>query len=190
MLITAGLCLLAAVLLGLLRQRPAVFELRLRDDLSRALDGQSELLRWLVLPSEPVVLLPAVALIAGVCALQRRWPDAALAVAGPAVAVGLNSWVLKPLFGWLSDDRLAYPSGHTASLVAVATVLGLLARDGLATWVAGALGVLLTAAAGVGMTVLGFHYPADILGGAFVGVGVVFGLSLVRTAGVRLPRAG
>lgn len=185
MLVLAAGLLLLAVLLGLVRQRPTSVDSALADGLGSGLGGQEDLLRLLVLPSEPVVLLPAVALIAGLCALQRRWPDAALALIGPAVAVGLNSWVLKPLFGWLSDDRLAYPSGHTASLVAVATVLAVLARDGLATWVAATVGFVLTAAAGAGMVVLGYHHPGDVLGGALVGLSVVLALHRVTTAAVQ-----
>lgn len=179
-LIVAAGCLLAALLLGLFRQHPTSADLSLRDTLADGLGNDHELLRLLVLPSEPVVLLPAVALIAGLCLAQRRWADAGLAVVGPAAAVALNSWALKPLFGWISDDRLAYPSGHTASLVAVLTVLTLLARDGLATWVVAAIGVVLTVAAGVGMTVLGYHHPGDILGGAFVGLAVVLALARFR----------
>lgn len=172
-LISAGGCLLVAVVLGFLRRQPMSADIELRAELLGLLGRQHDLLQFLVLPSEPVVLLPAAALITAAMALQRRWDDVGLAVAGPLLAVAVNSWVLKPLFGWLSDDRLAYPSGHTASLVAVCVVLVLLARDGPATWVAVAVGVLLTVAAGIGMVVLGFHHPGDIAGGVFVGVGVV-----------------
>lgn len=172
-LISAGGCLLVAVVLGLLRRQPMSADVELRAELLGLFGGQHDLLQLLVLPSEPVVLLPAAGLITAAMALQRRWHHAVLAVTGPLLAVAVNSWVLKPLFGWLSDDRLAYPSGHTASLVAVCIVLVLLARDGPATWVAVALGVLLTVAAGVGMVVLGFHHPGDVVGGVFVGVGVV-----------------
>jgi membrane-associated phospholipid phosphatase len=172
-LISAGGCLLVAVVLGLLRRQPMSADIELRAELLGLLGGQHDLLQLLVLPSEPVVLLPTAALITAAVGLQRRWDDVGLAVAGPLLAVAVNSWVLKPLFGWLSDDRLAYPSGHTASLVAVCVGLVLLARDGPATWVAVTVGVLLTAAAGLGMVVLGFHHPGDIVGGVFVGVGVV-----------------
>lgn len=173
MLIFAGCCLLAAVLLGVGRQEPLAPDSAMRELLTGWLDGQPDLLRLMVLPSEPVVLIPVVAVIVAVCALQRRWPDAVLAVAAPLLTVGVNSWVLKPLFGWLSDGVLAYPSGHTASLVAVCIVLVLLARRGPARWLAAAVGVLLTVAAGVGMVVLGYHHAGDIVGGALVGAGVV-----------------
>lgn len=173
MLIFAGGCLLAAVLLGLGRQEPLAPDSAVRELLTGWLDGQPGVLRLMVLPSEPVVLIPVVAVIAAVCALQRRWGDATLAVVAPLLTVGVNSWALKPLLGWLSDGALAYPSGHTASLVAVCTVLVLLARRGPARWVAVAVGVLLTLAAGVGMVVLGYHHAGDVIGGVLVGAGVV-----------------
>lgn len=186
-LISAGCCLLAAVLLGLLRQRPLSLDTGLQTDLSVWLDGQHDLLRLLVLPSELAVLLPAVAVIAAVCLWQRRPYDAVLAVVAPVVAVGLNTWVLKPLFGLLSDGRLEYPSGHTASLVAVGVVFVLLARPGVARWVAVAVVVLITVAAGAGMVALGYHYPVDIAAGALVGVGVVQAGAVIRRRWPRRP---
>lgn len=186
MLIFAGCGLLAAVLLGLLRQEPLAPDSAARELLTGWLNSQHDLLRLMVLPSEPVVLIPVVAVIAAVCALQRRWPDAVLAVVAPLLTVGVNSWALKPLFGLLSDGALAYPSGHTASLVAVCTVLVLLARPGSARWLAAAVGVTVTIAAGVGMVVLGYHHAGDIAGGALVGAGVV--LACAISLGRRLRR--
>ncbi|MFI5608187.1 phosphatase PAP2 family protein [Amycolatopsis sp. NPDC051903] len=141
----------------------------------------------LVLPTEPYVLLPAIAVVTGSCAYLRRWPDAALAVAGPAVAVGLNTWVLKPLFDRWKDGILVYPSGHTVSLVTVLAVLVLLARPKVLTAV---LGVLLLCCAAIGMIGLGYHYLTDIVGGTFFGTAVVTGLRSVTPRRVPAPSAG
>ncbi|TVT32470.1 phosphatase PAP2 family protein, partial [Amycolatopsis rhizosphaerae] len=136
------------------------------------------LLDLFVQPTEPYVLLPLIALITLLCALGRHWRGALLCVAGTAIPVALNSWVLKPLFDRHLKDYLAYPSGHTVSLVAVLTVLVLLARPGTGRLVSGALAVLVTAVAGVGLVGLGYHYPIDVAGGALFAVAAVLGVSL------------
>ena len=81
------------------------------------------LLRVLVLPTEPYVLLPVLALLVAWCLYtSRRW-DALFVVLAPAIAVGANTWVLKPLFDRWKGDTLVYPSGHTVSMVATLVVL-------------------------------------------------------------------
>ncbi|MDT8914053.1 phosphatase PAP2 family protein [Amycolatopsis sp. PS_44_ISF1] len=134
------------------------------------------LLSALVLPTEPYVLLPAIAVIAGTCLYRRRPADALLAVLSPAIAVALTTWVLKPLFDREKDATLVYPSGHTVSLVAVLVVLVLLARRKTA---AAAFGVVLLACATAGLTGLGYHYLTDVAGGTFFGTAVVTGLRAV-----------
>ncbi|MEW2504284.1 MULTISPECIES: phosphatase PAP2 family protein [unclassified Amycolatopsis] len=144
-------------------------------------------LNVLVLPTEPYVLIPAIAVIAGVCLYLRRRTDALLAVAGPALAVALNTWVLKPLFDRWKNDILVYPSGHTVSLVTVLVVLVLLARPKVLTVV---LGVVLLCCAAIGMIGLGYHYLTDIVGGTFFATAVVTGLRAVTPRRVPAPSAG
>ncbi|WP_432852104.1 phosphatase PAP2 family protein [Amycolatopsis sp. CA-161197] len=144
-------------------------------------------LNVLVLPTEPYVLIPAIAVIAGVCLYLRRRTDALLAVAGPALAVALNTWVLKPLFDRWKNDILVYPSGHTVSLVTVLVMLVLLARPKVLTVV---LGVVLLCCAAIGMIGLGYHYLTDIVGGTFFATAVVTGLRAVTPRRVPAPSAG
>ncbi|MEV4597567.1 phosphatase PAP2 family protein [Amycolatopsis sp. NPDC049253] len=141
----------------------------------------------LVLPTEPYVLIPAIVVIAGTCLYLRRRTDALLAVAGPALAVALNTWVLKPLFDRWKNDILVYPSGHTVSLVTVLVVLVLLARPKVVTVV---LGVVLLCCAAIGMIGLGYHYLTDIVGGTFFATAVVTGLRAVTPRRVPAPSAG
>ncbi|KAA9166173.1 phosphatase PAP2 family protein [Amycolatopsis acidicola] len=112
------------------------------------------------------------------CGLQRRWRDTVLCVLGATVPVLLNTFVLKPVFAHHLDDYLAYPSGHTVSLVAPLTVLVLLARQGIPRLVTLAVAVVVTACAGVGLVGLGYHYPLDVVGGACFAVAAVLTLSL------------
>ena len=145
--------------------------------------GSRDFLTFLVLSTQPYVLVPAILLVAAVCLAARRRRDALLAVAGPSIAISLNTWALKPLFdreatGPGVANTLAYPSGHTVSLVSTLVVLTLLARPGVATAVTAVIGAVLLAAAGLGMIGLGYHYFTDIVGGTLFATAEVFALRL------------
>lgn len=144
--------------------------------------GPGELAWLLVTPSEPQVLLPVGTLVVAVCLAQRRWRGAVLAAVAPLLAVALNTWALKPAFDRMSEGNLVYPSGHTVSIVAVCAMVVLLARPGVARWVAAVAGGLTSLAVGVGLVVLGFHYPTDVLGGA------TFALTVVPLVALALRR--
>jgi membrane-associated phospholipid phosphatase len=140
---------------------------------NRTFGADPDLLRLFVLPTEAYVLIPAGLLVAGLCLLTRRRLEAVLAIAGPIIAILANTWLLKPVFGRWKHDYLAYPSGHTVSLVAVLTVLVLLARRGVATAVIAAVGVVALCSVTIGMIGLGYHYLTDVLGGTLFGVAAV-----------------
>ncbi|GAA5114050.1 phosphatase PAP2 family protein [Haloechinothrix salitolerans] len=146
--------------------------------------GSGDLAWLLVAPSEPRVVLPLAALIVAVCLVQRRWRGAMLAAAAPLLAVALNTWVLKPAFGRLSDGHLAYPSGHTVSIVTVSAVVVLLARPGVARWVVAVVGSVVSLGVGVALVTLDFHYPTDVLGG------IAFALTVVPLVALALRRFG
>lgn len=168
----AALCALATLVLGLLvaPYAPGTVDQWADRSASRLSPG---LLNTLVLPTEPYVLIPAVVVIAGICLYQRSRRDALLAVAGPFLAIALNSWALKPVFDRWKEGTLVYPSGHTVSLVAVLTVVVLLVRFKA---IAVAVGAVLVACAAVGMIGLGYHYLTDIAGGVCFAAAVVTAL--------------
>lgn len=152
---------------------------------------QHTLLTVLLLPTQPYVLVPVMVLAVVGCALRKRLRDTVFCVAGIAVPVALNTWVLKPLFDHPLHDYLAYPSGHTVSLVSTLTVLVLPARRRI---LAATAATVVTVAAGIGLVGSGFHHPGDVVGGACFAVAAVLTLSLatrrapVQSAGS--PRAG
>ena len=166
-LLLAAVCALLALALGIPfagEHAPSAFD----TAAANAIHLSPGLLDVLVLPTEPYVLLPALALAVFWCLRKSRHADAARVVAGPAIAVVLNAWVLKPLYDRWKNDTLVYPSGHTVSMVATLTVLVLLTRKLIALVIAD---VLLLAAA-IGLVGLGYHYLTDVIGGALFGAAV------------------
>lgn len=146
-------------------------------------DWPPGVLRALVLPTEPYVLLPVAALLIGWCLRVSRPWDAVFVALAPAVAVAANTWLLKPLFDRWKGDGLVYPSGHTVGLVATLVVVFVLVGGAARTGVA-VVGVVLLTAAAIGMVGLGYHYLTDIVGGACFAVVVVLAVRglLVRCA--------
>lgn len=130
------------------------------------------LLRVLVLPTEPYVLLPVLALLVAWCLHRKRPWDALFVVLAPAIALAVNTWVLKPLFDRWKNDTLVFPSGHTVSLVATVMVAFLLTHGRVRVIILAAGAVCLVSAT-IGMIGLGYHYLTDIVGGALFAVAAV-----------------
>jgi membrane-associated phospholipid phosphatase len=152
------------------------------------LGGHQGLALWLAAPGS---LIPAVVLAAAIvvgCLLARRLNAAVLAAAAVPAAVGLNDGLLKPLVLRTCLGQLSYPSGHTASMAALAaTVTVLLLRP--PRWTAAlvpAAAWLLTGVVAVGVIGLRWHYFTDTLAGAAVGIGTVCGLALLLDLFARL----
>jgi membrane-associated phospholipid phosphatase len=151
------------------------------------------LIHYLGNPSSVIVLAGLLAVLA--FALSRR-RLAVLAVLGPGLT-GVATTALKPVFDRTLSGALAYPSGHTAALTALAIVTALLLvsliRVGT-VWKAVLVGL---AALGAGLamavtlTALDIHYPTDTIGGFGTAVAVVLGAALVldRVAEGRRPPA-
>jgi membrane-associated phospholipid phosphatase len=152
------------------------------------LGEQDLLLRLLVLPTEPAVLIAAIMALVVASLARRRVSAAVLAVAGPAVTVTLTSGVLKPVFGRFHGDHLAYPSGHTAGLVSVLAVLAVLGGSATLRRAAIGAGAALLPLVAVGMVGLHYHYLTDVVGGAACAVALtlaVIALPRCRSAGRR-----
>lgn len=183
----AGCAILVAVL-GLVFAHQAE-----ADQLDHAVDspiitwlgGHQGLAAWLAAPGSqiPPVVLSAAIVVA--CLLGGRLNGAMLAAAAVPAAVGLNDGLFKPLVHRTYLGILSYPSGHTATMFALAaTVAVLLLIPPPAK--AGALRVLIVGAACVlggvvatGVIGLRWHYFTDTVAGAAVGIGTVCGLALL-----------
>ncbi|WP_370942691.1 phosphatase PAP2 family protein [Amycolatopsis sp. cg5] len=167
-MLVAGLCLVAMIALGVTfagDSGPSAFDAAIRGVIDRGLAGDEPLLRLLVASTQPYVLIPLIFLAALLCFVEKRPRDVVFVLVTTPVAISVNSWVLKPAFGRHYDDWLAYPSGHTVSLVSTLTVLVVIARPGVARGLTAAISVVLVVAAGIGLIGLNYHYATDVIGG-------------------------
>jgi membrane-associated phospholipid phosphatase len=171
----------------------------------RAADGNLEPhVDHLLYLAEPGASFAVIAAVAVAGALARRWALVALAAVGPATAVVLTEYVLKPLVHRVMtvpgiDPEVlreyahgAYPSGHETG-VASAAVLVLIAAGQarlprvfrvatgvvLATWVALAAFALIRN---------GYHYATDTFGAIGLSYAVVAGTALAIDATRRRVR--
>jgi membrane-associated phospholipid phosphatase len=126
-------------------------------------------LRALVVPTEPYVVLALGLLAVFRCLRAGRRLEAGLALGVPVLAILLTGWLLKPLYDRWKNGTLVYPSGHTVSLVAVLTVLVLVTRR----VVVAVLAAVALLAATAGLVGLGYHYLTDVVGGTLFAVAVV-----------------
>lgn len=153
---------------------PTALDTAVADPVTTALSpGVAEVL---VAPSNgPVVLL---LLLAGCAwfAAHRRWRCAVTMLVVPEVILAINTWLLKPLWDRRIQDHLAYPSGHTVHLVAVATTFACLVTSTAARIVVAVLTVLALLVITPGMVELGYHHPTDVLGGAAAAAAMAIGL--------------
>jgi membrane-associated phospholipid phosphatase len=150
------------------------------------LDGHPGLAAWLAFPGSqrPAIALTAVIVVA--CLFTRRLNGAILAAAAVPAAVGVNDGLCKPLFHRTYLGILTYPSGHTATVFALAATVAVLLCASSRSVKPRALLIVIPAAACVlgslvalGVIGLRWHYFTDTVAGAAVGIGTVCGLALV-----------
>jgi membrane-associated phospholipid phosphatase len=150
------------------------------------LGGHQGLAAWLAAPGSqiPAVVLSAAIVVA--CLLTGRLNGAVLAAAAVPAAVGLNDGLFKPLVHRTYLGVLSYPSGHTASMFALAATVAVLLLIPPRPARAMGLPVLIPAAAcvlggvvAIGVIGLRWHYFTDTVAGAAVGIGTVCGLALL-----------
>jgi membrane-associated phospholipid phosphatase len=98
----------------------------------------------------------------------------------PHVTNFTDQYDFKFFSGFTNFDRRAFPSIHTASSFAVATVYTLETqrRAPGATWIVGPIAYLIAAGPGISRMYTGQHWASDILAGAFMGT--LAGAKIVR----------
>ena len=168
--------------------------------------GHRGLALWLAYPGTTIPAVVVSVVIAVACLLTGRIRGALLAIAAVPAAVGLCEVLIKPLVHRTYIGQVVYPSGHTATVFALAatiTVLLLASPRPAMTRPAMtrpamvrpamvrpamvrtlrvlilAVAYLAAAAVVVGVIAVRFHYFTDTVAGATVGIGTVCGLALV-----------
>ena len=124
--------------------------------------------RWLLFLTDPRVLAILLAGCLVVALYQRRWRLAVATVLSPPIAIALVQ-LFKRLFGRENGGALAYPSGHTTTMVVVMGMVVLVAR--VALWaVLVALAYCLLGMIGQAVT---YHYFTDTVGALLLGTAIV-----------------
>jgi len=196
--VTVGCAILVAALGALFAGQSTA------DAFDRAVDapvislfaGHGGLALWLAFPGTTIPAVVLSVVIAAACLLTGRIRGALLAIAAVPVAVGLCEVLIKPLVHRTYIGQVVYPSGHTATVFALAATITVLllasprpamARPAMARpAMARPLRVLILAVAYlaavavvVGVIAVRFHYFSDTVAGAAVGTGTACGLALV-----------
>jgi undecaprenyl-diphosphatase len=179
----AGLAFTALLDAGREGDGPAALDLDLHrwivEHRTGALDDAFRVVTWL---GSATVLVPLLLTVVGIL-WWRRHPVLALGVVLACTGTLLTVPLVKPVIGRARpplDDRIAgaqgaaFPSGHSANVVAAFGVLAWVATRFVrrrwlraTIWIAAALVAL---AVGVSRVYLGVHWPSDVLSGWFVGV--------------------
>lgn len=192
-------CVLVTATLGLLlkgQARPDGFDSVVDAATVASFSGHRGVLPWLALPGSTVPLIAVSVAIAAGCLIARRPNGLVLAVTAVPATAFLDDMVLKHLVGRTYAGQLSFPSGHTASAMTLATVLGVLLHDpagrtasrvARAALVAAACAVTALVAAGV--IGLRWHYFSDTVGGAALGTGTVLVLAFLIDFAAGLTRS-
>jgi membrane-associated phospholipid phosphatase len=180
--VVSALCAIAVVTLGLLfdhEKAASALDESVYSMVYKNFVGERSVLQAMLVPTEPVLLVIIMGLVAMAAVARRRPRLAVLAVVGPLVAVGVNA-LLKPAIGrTINNGNLAFPSGHTTGLVAVLTVLVLAVatRKSLASLMI-AVGFVITIVAAIALIGMKYHYVTDTIGGACLALATVLAVAL------------
>jgi membrane-associated phospholipid phosphatase len=158
--------------------------------------GHQDILHWLVLPGSAIPLIAVSIAIAVGCLIAGRPNGVVLALTAVPVTAFLDDRLLKHLVGRTNLGQLSFPSGHAASAMTLATVLGVLLHDparrtatrvGRAALVA--VTCVVTALVAVGVIGLRWHYFTDTVGGVALGTGTVLTLAFLIDLAPRVMRS-
>ncbi len=148
--------------------------------------GHRGLALWLAFPGTTIPAVVLSVVIAVACLLTGRIRGALLAVAAVPVAIGLCEVLIKPLVHRTYLGGVVYPSGHTATISALAATVTVLLIAPPRPVLARPLRVLIltvayltVVAVVIGVIAVRFHYFTDTVAGVALGTGTVCGLALL-----------
>jgi membrane-associated phospholipid phosphatase len=182
-------CALFLAVLGVLvanQTRPDPFDRAADAPVISWLAGHQGVALWLAFPASTIPAASLSAVIVIICLLARRLNAAVLAALAVPATAALNDGLLKHLFHRTYLGLLSYPSGHTATMSALATTLTVLliipprpASARALLWLVPAAACLFTIVVAIGVIALRWHYLTDTLAGAAEGIATVGALALL-----------
>jgi len=194
-----AMCVIVIAALGLLlreQARPGGLDSAVDTTMVASFSAHQGVLPWLALPGSTIPLITVSIGIAVGCLIARRPNGAVLAVTAVPVTAFLDDAVLKHLVGRTHFGQLSFPSGHTASAMTLATVLGVLLHDparSAATRAARialvAVACAVTALVAAGVIGLRWHYFTDTIGGVALGTGTALALAFLIDLAPRVMRS-
>lgn len=137
--------------------------------------------------ADPLPLLVMLVCACGI-AWRRGRPLDAIAAITVVAGANLTTQVLKvllahprfqPVLGYDQLGPVAFPSGHATAATSIVIAFALVVPRDLRVVVAAA-GAIYVVAIGCSVLVLGWHFPSDVLGGAFVAAGWGFAVLAAR----------
>jgi membrane-associated phospholipid phosphatase len=177
----AGMALLGAHFAG--DDRPGPFDARLMARIHAAFGHRGMPGELLVGPTDAVVVVGFVLLGLALARWRRSPPLAGFVLAGPLLGELIGDGLLKPVFGrTYGPVSLSYPSGHTIAAVTTLTALLLIvlgSRRIAVRVLAGLVWLVLIVSLALGLVILDFHYPTDVVGGFLLAVGTVLPLAVL-----------
>jgi PDZ domain-containing protein len=191
LLLTAAFAALAAAVAG--GRTPTGVDRRLGDVVTNLVpDGPHRLLDAVADLGSPLVLLVAVAAFAWWARGRGDRRLTLIALTGPIAAVALAELVAKPLIDRRIGVAYNFPSGHTTSVAALATLAVIATawqrptrRRLVATTV---IGLAATGAVAVAVVRLGWHVATDTIGALALGPAVVLAVTALVLAWSPAPR--
>lgn len=138
--------------------------------------------RWLLAFTSGWLVLAVLVGCLAVALLRRQWALAAAVLICPFVVTAATQG-LKHLFDRRNGAYLAYPSGHTALLVAVLAMMVVVAHAGREArrW-ALALAAGLSVLGMLGLVACGYHFVTDTLGAAMFATALVCAAARLTSA--------
>jgi membrane-associated phospholipid phosphatase len=137
--------------------------------------------RWLLTFTSGWLVFAVLVGCLAVTLLRRQWALAFAVLVCP-FAVTAISQALKYLFDRRNGPYLAYPSGHTALLVAVLGMLVVGAGSRRARRGSLALTTVLSLLGMLGLVACGYHYLTDTLGAAMLATALVCAAARLTSA--------
>jgi membrane-associated phospholipid phosphatase len=184
-----AVCVFVIATLGLLLKGEARldgFDSAVDAAVIASFSGHRSVLPWLALPGSTGPLIVVSVAIAVGCLIARRLNGVVLALTAVPVTAFLDDRVLKHLFDRTHIGEMSFPSGHAASAMTLAAVLGVLLHDPARQTAARAaravpvvVACAVTALVAIGVIGLRWHYFTDTVGGVALGAGTVLALALL-----------